>query len=272
MKEKNELTDAQRNALEKDGQLPDEISDDTWATIRLRAKQVGVIQAIQEITAESTAEQTPEKRDIEQTPEFAAAFQRAMELFAQFIIFEKDAPEEPRLLLFPAFIHIKKEDIDAEIVTMYIAGKLKAPADVAEIADLGDLKIIQDGISDSISILKKRTEGAFPSPGTRALNQLEYESLSELAWTETVTFYRITEADLVRGHVRLSSQHTMQANQPPGTRVRSWVAVKEFTKLFVDVLAAEEHEDIIMDLIEKDAEIGAGYACYFLRWREAELI
>lgn len=272
MKEKNELTDAQKNALEQDDQLP-EISEAEWTTIRARAKQVGVIQAVQEVTAISTAEQTAEKPDIVQTAEFADAFQKAMEVFAQFIIFEKDAPEEPRMLMFPSFTHIKKEDIDAEIVAMYTPGSVKAPlADVTEIADLDYLKIIQDGISDSISILKKRTEGKFPTPGTRALNQLEYESLSDLAWTETVTFYRITEADLVRGHVRLSSQHTMQANQPPGTRIRSWVAVKEFTKLFYDVLRVEEHQDIIADLIAKDVQIGAGYSCYFLGWREAGLL
>jgi len=275
VEEKNELTDAQKDALQRDG-VQVEISESQWDTIKARSKEIGVIEAVKEITAPSVepTPPAPQAPPMVDTPEFARAFQVVMDLFVQFIILEKDAPDEPRLLLFPAFMHITKEEIDKEIVALYGPNAKAAaiqPA-VVGIVDLEDIKIIQEGISDAISILKKRTAGAFPSPGTRALNQLEYESLSELAWTQTVTFYRIGEADLVRGHVRLSSEHTMQANQPPGTRVRSWVAVREFTKLFFDVLAAEEHEDIIADLIEKDAEIGAGYSCYFLRWREADLV
>lgn len=223
-------------------------------------------------TLTSRAARAAIEQAVMQTPEFRQAVETALTLFAPFVVYEQDAPEEARLMLFPAFMHITKEQINAEIVQRYSPVKNVSGGEPADLEDLEDLKIVQEGIDDSISILKKRTGGDFPTPGARALNQLEYEVLSALAYTETVLFYRMGEDDLLRGYIELSSQYRMRANQPKGTRVRSWVSVDKFAAKFVDPLSDDSVEDMVMALVEKDAEIDAGYTPYFMRWREAELI
>lgn len=218
------------------------------------------------ITSEDQEQIDDERELIAMSPEFPGAALTAMAMFDQFIVYEQDAPEEARIMLFPAFMHITREDVKAEILTRY-AGEPSRFLGTAE-----DAKIIVEGIDDAVSILKKRTDGAFPMPSERGLTQLEYSTLSELAWIEAALFYRIQEEDLLRGHIRLSSGHALSANQPLGSRFRSWVSVQEFTKQFFEVLKDDTIQDKVMAMVELDQAKGMGYARYFLRWREAEKI
>ena len=215
----------------------------------------------------------PEEIAVEDIPGFSKAFQVAMDLFEQFIVYELDAPEEPRIMLFPAFMHIKTEDINAEIVQKYSPKPGGPPLEVSP-GRLENLKIIQEGIMDSIGILRQRTNNAFPMPGERALRQIEYETLSNLAAIETRLFYRVTADDLLVGHIKLTQNpaHSIRANQPLGTRFRSWVSVDAFTRIFHPVLADDSHEDMVTALIAYDRVVNAAYERYFMRWREAELI
>ncbi len=224
---------------------------------------------------ESVQERKTRQAQIMASPEFHTAVNVVHDVFNQFIVFEIDAPKEARIMLFPAFMHITREAVNAEIISLYGVKPPQvgvAPGGLLQMEYLEDIRLIQDGISDAISILKLRTEGAFPAPGTRALKDYEYTSLSDLAWIEAALFYRITEKDKTVGFIDVSTMHKIRANATVNSRFRSWIAVDKFAVLFVDVLSNPDVEDMVMALMDKDAEINAGYAQYLLRWREGELI
>lgn len=245
--------------------------------------QFSEIEGLEEVIAEVDAEQekkqapkivdTPDlSRDVELTEEYRRAVLVTMDLFDQFIVYERDAPKEPRLMIWPAYTHIKNKAIDAAIVAKYSPGddKLRVVFDQAE--DLEDVKRIDDGIISAISILKKRTDGKFPTPGERSLTQLEYESLSALSYTQTVLFHMVSTDDILRGYIQISSIHAISVNHAEGTRLRQWVTVSMFAKLFIDVLSDESIEDKVQEIIDSQHGADTGYAQYLLRWREAELI
>lgn len=254
----------------------------------IRAKDAGSLENLlpnampdaPEITIEpvdSVQERKAKEAQIMASPEFQTAVKVALKLFDQFIAYEVDAPEEARIMTFPAYLHISREEVNLEIMSIYNPG-VKPPA-ISVVQDnwygmdpLEQIEIVRNGISDAISILKLRTDGAFPAPGTRELKGYEYTSLSDLAWIEAALFYRITEKDKTVGFIDVSTIHKIRANQAVKSRFRSWTKVDKFAVLFVDVLSNPDVEDMVTALIEKDAEINAGYAQYLLRWREAELI
>lgn len=213
------------------------------------------------------APKVPEDKDIELTPEFQRAVQATMDLLDQFIIYERDKPEEGRIQMFPAYMHFKREDINAEILVRYATG-----VESLFEGSLEDLKLIQWGIDDALDILRKRTDGAFPTPGGGPLSDLQFEALSELAHIETSYFYRYSEEDLTRGYVQVSSRHAFGASSPVGSRFRTWVSVQKFAKKFIHVLSRENIDDMATALIEDEQIIATEYDRYLLRWREAGLI
>lgn len=208
-------------------------------------------------------------KDAELTPEYHRAVEVTMELLDQFIIYEKDSPEEARLQIFPAFMHIKIEHVAAEIFARY---RQEPEKESGSMGTIEDLKLIQWGIDDALDILKKRTDGAFPSPGQGGLSDLQFEALVELAHIEAAYFYRYTEEDLTRGYIQLNSIHTIGATSPVGSRFRMWLPVQKFAKKFMHVLAREGVADMVLELMQDEVVIQNQYDRYLLRWREAELI
>lgn len=213
-------------------------------------------------------EPQPEDAAIELTPEFDRAVNVTMDLFSQFMIYERDKPEEARIQIFPAYMHFRREDIDAEILVRYSSG-----IESQFQGSLEDLKLINWGIDDALDILRKRTSGSFPQPpGTGPLSDLQFEALSELAFIETSYFFRYSEEDLLRGYVQLSSRHAFSATGQKGSRFRVWISVQKFAKKFIHVLSREDVDDMVAALIEDEVAIETTYDAYFLRWREAGLI
>ena len=205
---------------------------------------------------------------IELTPEFDRAVKVTMELLDQFIIYERDKPEEARIQMFPAYMHFQQADIDAEILIRY-----PPFAESRFEGSLEDLKLIQWGIDDALDILRKRTDGSFPQPpGTGPLSDLQFEALSELAHLEASYFFRYSEEDLLRGYVQVSSIHAFSASGQKGSRFRIWITAQKFAKKFIHVLSREDVDDMVAALIEDEVVIETTYNMYFLRWREAGLI
>ena len=214
---------------------------------------------------------------VEATEEFQRGFIKAMDMFAEFIVCQRDKPEEPRIFMFPAYMHIKEQDCAREIVTLY-----SPVAPIAREFDpivLEDLKLIQEGIEDSISILQRRTRKlephlAFPSAGERALKPIEYEVLLELTVRETRLWYRIQPVDLMKGYIEISSQDLDAVSDPAGTRIRTWLTMQNFTRHFYMVLGDDSLDDegVVDGLIQESDRSSRGYAKFFRRWREAEKI
>ena len=227
-------------------------------------KTLAVSQTEETITI---APKVPEDTAIELTPEFERAVNVTMDVFEQFIIYERDKPEEGRLQIFPAYMHFKREDIDAEILVRYSTGMESQFK-----GSLEDLKLINWGIDDALSILKKRTSDTFPFPGTGPLNDLQFQALSEVAFVETAYFFRYSEEDLLRGYVQVSSRHAFSASSSVGSRFRTWLTVQQFAKKFIHVLSRENVDDMVAALLEDEDVIAIGYDAYILRWREAGLI
>lgn len=216
----------------------------------------------------SITEPQPDDAAIELTPEFDRAVNVTMDLFSQFIIYERDKPEEARIQIYPAFMHFRREDIEAEILIRYSPG-----VESQFQGSLEDLKLINWGIDDGLDILRKRTSGSFPQPpGTGPLTDLQFEALSEIAFIETSYFFRYSEEDLLRGYVQVSSRHAFSASGQKGSRFRVWITAQKFAKKFIHVLSREDVDDMVAALIEDDVAIETTYDSYFLRWREAGLI
>jgi hypothetical protein len=129
-----------------------------------------------------------------------------------------------------------------------------------------DQKLIEDAISDSISILRARTENVFPIAGK--LTDVQFQALRELTVIEARLFYRLTAEDVMRRYIPVSSGHTMRANQPPGTRIRYWISVESMARLFLTILADDTIVDKIPFMIAYDEEHNIGHAMFLLRWRE----
>ncbi len=211
------------------------------------------------------------------SPEFPIAVKVALKLFAPFIAYEVDAPEEARIMLFPAFMHITRVEVNIEIGSIYAPGVEPPPVSIGPLGwygmdALAQIEIVRNGISDAISILKLRTDGAFPIPGSRPLKDYEYTALSDLAWIEAALFYRITEKDKTVGFIDVTTIHKMRASKPVKSRFRTWLTVDKVAVEYVDVLSNPDVDDMVTALIDKANELNNGHGQYFLRWREAELI
>jgi hypothetical protein len=206
---------------------------------------------------------------IEMPEKFHKAVMVAMELFNDFIVYEVDAPEEARIMLFPAYMHIKQEDIDRQIKVQY--NMLAQGDDAAFHGSEVDRQIILWGVLDSISILRKRTNNSFPQ-GQTPLTAEQFKALSELAAVETRLFYRLSESDCMRRYIPVCEKYSIRANQPPGSRIRHWITVEMMAKLFFTILIDDSIEDKIAAMIEQDEANKIGHAMWFMRWREAELI
>lgn len=222
---------------------------------------------------EHTTVAPEEPRDviIESTPEFKRVFARVMDYFDYYIAYERDAPEEPRLQFFPGYMHITPAQVNEAITEMYLAGAQlePLPEDAISFDSLRDAQIIRWGIEDALSIMKKRTGDNFPFPADRGLREMEFTALSEVSYIEAAFFYRITVQDLIRGYIRISDEYATRANMPKGSRFRSCVAVKAFTKTFWEVLKDEPEGDLLTILTEYDKVHGKGCHMWFSRWREA---
>lgn len=206
---------------------------------------------------------------IELPQKFQQAVIVVMDMFHDFIVYEQDAPEEARIMLFPAYMHIKQEDIDNQIKVQY--GMLAQGEDGGFHGSEGDHQIILTGVLDSISILRKRTNNNFPQ-GQTPLTQEQFQVLRDLAAIETRLFYRLSEDDCMRRYIPICEKYTLRANHPPGTRIRHWITVEKMAQLFFTILMDESIEDKIAAMIEHDEANGIGHAMWFMRWREAELI
>jgi len=117
----------------------DGVDDETLKTLAVEEKGETI----------TIAPKVTEDRSIELTPEFDRAVKVTMDLLDQFIIYERDKPEEARIQLFPAYMHFRREDIEAEILIRYSTG-----VESQFKGSLEDLKLINWGIDDGLDILR----------------------------------------------------------------------------------------------------------------------
>lgn len=207
----------------------------------------------------------------------AKALRVVMYLFKECIIYQRDAPDEARVMLFPAFLHISRDVIEAEIKARYAREPCLLSKDQDKLTE--DERIIKEGVDDAIAILRAKTGNQFTIPGQGELKDYEIESLTELAHVEATTFYRIQMEDVVRGFIYLARGkdgeiHALKIGQPPGTRIRHWGAAQKIADVFMPILIDDtmSNDEKIDAMIENDAEESKGYGKWFLRLMERGLL
>lgn len=265
-------TEKKRQAQQKDQDVTKVVDKAVEAIIADQDERETPAKVVLMPETSTVAPEEPRDAVIESTPEFKRAFARVLEYFDYYIAYERDAPEEPRLQFWPGNMHITREQVNEAIVEMYLAGAQlePLPEDAITMDSLRDAQIIRWGIEDGLSIMKKRTGDKFPFPVDRGLKELEFKALSEVSYIEAAFFYRITIQDLILGYIPVSEEYAMRANMPEGSRFRSCVSVRAFTKSFWEVLKDEPEGDLLTILTEYDRVHTKGCHMWFSRWREQD--
>ena len=205
------------------------------------------------------------------------ALRVVMEIFKKCIIYQRDKPDEARIMLFPAFLHISMETVEAEVKARYAQTPSLLNKDQEKLTE--DERIVKEGVDDAIAILRAKTANSFPMPGVRELEEYELQSLTELAHVETTTFYRIQMKDVIMGFIPLArtqdgKEYRLKVGQPPGTRIRHWGTAIKMAEMFMAILVDESLnlEEKIDAMLAHDLAEDMKYSQWLLRLRQRGLL
>ena len=202
-------------------------------------------------------------------------------IFRPLIVQEGATGEEQMIMEFPGYTHIGESDVVMEILgrgyttdgdSMYFgksaAEKVTRP-NLPELEVVTDDQIVELAVSDAI-VTYRRMEFKIPDSGR--LEVPVFDRLCEFAHDQASKFYRISEADVARGFIQVSSRHSLRAGQPPGSRFRHWTSVLNYAKLYVSIFQDDQIQDKVAGMIEYDVKYNMQHDRWLLRWQEAGVI